>query len=213
MSSSAHTIAELMAAKHLKTADAFAQSSPSLGWNVGGLSGRLVELVGADACASLTAAFGLVLDAQRSGETAVWVTSLNSCFFPPDAAEGGVDLNALGVVRVPPEGLLRAADKLARSGAFGLIVIDLESRGGEVVKGAFQSRLLGLAREYDIAVLFLRGGARGGPLGSLVSLRGEACRIRVGADRHRVEVRVFKDKRRAPGWSHGEECRGPAGLC
>ena len=84
------------------------------------LQGRLVELSGSGSSAQLTAAFGLVLDAQRRQEWAAWVTLRRSSFFPPDAADSGVDLDALIVVRVEGPGEAgRAADELARCNAFG----------------------------------------------------------------------------------------------
>ena len=49
-------------------------------------------------------------------------------------------------------------------------------------------------------------------LGSLVSLRGEAERQDQGSGRFACRVRALKDKRRSPGWTHVEVCRGPAGL-
>ncbi|MCP4603432.1 MAG: recombinase A [Proteobacteria bacterium] len=216
MPNPAHTLGDLIAAKYLRLGDAPLQPSWESRWNRAGLRGRLVELSGRDASAALTAAFGLVLDAQRERETVVWVTSQESSFFPPDAAEGDVDLDILPVVRVPLGAVPRATDKLARSGAFGLIVIDcmsvLNRRGGGV-PSTLLSRLLGLAQKHDIAVVFLtRNTSATSSLGSLVSLRGEARHTRVGADRHEVEVRVLKDKHCAPGWSHAETCRGPAGL-
>jgi hypothetical protein len=171
-----------------------------------------VEISEGDASASLTAAFGLVLDAQLRSETVVWITPVESCFFPPDAREGGVDLHTLAIVRVPAHGVLKAADKLARSGAFGLIVIDLNLEGS-FVSTAAQSRLLGFAREYRIGIVFLTQKRSGqASLGSLISLRGEASRTRIGPDQYRVQVRILKDKQRAPDWSHRETCRGPAGL-
>src|SRR5262249_56189918 len=85
----------------------------------------------------------------------------------------GVDLDALAVVRVPaPADILRAADMLARAGAFGLLVLDV---GAADVPMAAQSRLLGLAQKHDAAVLFLTKKT-GASLGSLISLRGEARR-------------------------------------
>jgi hypothetical protein len=57
----------------------------------------------------------------------------------------------------------------------------------------------------------LNPGNHGG-LGSLASLRVVATRRRAGFDRFVVEVRAVKDKRRPPGWTATEECRGPAGL-
>jgi recombination protein RecA len=177
-------------------------------WGLAGLQGRLAELSGANDSAALTAAFGLVREAQARGEPAAWVTPLDQAFFPPDAAAGGIDLDALAVVRTSDAG--RAAAHLVRSGAFALVVIDLAESG---LDAAAQSRLLGLARRHETAVLCLtRKEARAPSLGSLVSLRGHATRARAGPDRFICEVRVLKDKRRAPGWSVREVCRGPDGL-
>ncbi|MGH7162956.1 MAG: recombinase A, partial [Planctomycetota bacterium] len=121
---------------------------------------------------------------------------------------GGVDLDALAVVRAPEIG--RAATHLARSGAFGLLVIDVA--GGDVPV-PLQSRLLGLAQKHRVAVVFLTRKAQDAPsLGSLVSLRGHAARRRAAPDRFLCELRVLKDKRRAPDWRYAEVCRGPDGL-
>jgi recombination protein RecA len=98
---------------------------------VGDLAGRLVELSGQESPARLTTALGLVLEAQLSGERVAWVTFESSAFFPPDAAAGGVDLEALPVVRIPTAlAAARAAEHLVRSGGFGLVVIDLASDTG-----------------------------------------------------------------------------------
>lgn len=42
-----------------------------------------MELSGQQSTAHLTAAFGLVLDAQLCGDRAAWVTFEQSAFFPP----------------------------------------------------------------------------------------------------------------------------------
>jgi recombination protein RecA len=224
-----------------------------LAWSRTALSGRLVEISGHGSPSPITAALGLVLDAQGQGETTAWITAEESSFFPPDAAEGGVDLDALAVIRVPALARApRAADKLIRSGAFGLVVLDLSSpqARGDVdaeIRAETLSRLLGLARRHDTAVVLLttkRGDAPS--LGSLVSLRGEARRTAAplapirrrspeggrgrrrqllpsptvtaegdrggGDETYSVEIRILKDKCRAPGWTHGELCRGPVGL-
>ncbi len=208
----AHQIADLLATKQLRYGSAVSREREAERWSLNEIAGRLVEISEGDASSSLTAAFGLVRDAQQCSETAVWITPVESCFFPPDAREGGVDLRSLVIVRVPCEGLFKAADKLARSGAFGLIVIDLNWEGA-FVSTAVQSRLLGFAREHHIGMVFLTRKRSGqASLGSLISLRGEANRKRIGPDSYRVQVRILKDKQRAPGWSHGETCRGPAGL-
>ena len=100
---------------------------------------------------------------------------------------------------------------MARSGAFGLLVLDLGANPR--VPAALQARLRSLARKHDTAILCLtekRGSASS--LGSLVSLRGEARIRRVGDDRFACELRVLKDKHRGPGWVHTEICRGPEGM-
>jgi len=98
------------------------------GWNLDELRGRLTEISGLSDSSCLTHAFGVVLDAQHHEEPVVWVTRQESTFFPLDAWCSGVDLNALVVVRLLDEdAILRATDRLARSGGFGLVVADLSS--------------------------------------------------------------------------------------
>lgn len=190
--------------------DATASEVP---WCLDGLAGRLVELSGDGDSASLTLACGMIHEAQRQGEITAWITTRDRPFFPPDVAAGGVDLAALPVVRASAEGqLARAADHLARSGAFGLIVVDL-GRALTSLTVPMQSRLLGLAQKHQTAILFLTEKRRGAPsLGSLISLRGQTGIRRIGFDRFTCDLVVIKDKRRAPGWTHEEICRGPAGL-
>jgi recombination protein RecA len=134
-------------------------------------------------------------------------------FYPPDVAEAGVDLGALAVVRAPgTRRAARAADHLLRSGGFGLVVLDVGADDRMPV--AFQTRLAGLAKKHDAALLCITEKEDRRPsLGSLVSLRAEAIRTERAGDRFRCEVRVLKDKRRGPGWTHVEVCHGPDGLC
>ncbi|HXG53374.1 MAG TPA: recombinase A [candidate division Zixibacteria bacterium] len=180
-------------------------------WSHSALSGRFVEISGAGASAALTAAFGLVLQAQQRGEAVGWVTLEESSFYPPDAAERGVDLGALAVVRVGrPEQIARAGEKLLRSGGFGLVVLDL---GEADVPMPLQSRLCGLAHHHHTALVCLTAKERRRfSLSSLVSLRVQAERNRAEARRFTCALRVLKDKRRGPTWSHTEVCHGPAGL-
>ncbi|MEW6487494.1 MAG: recombinase A [Thermodesulfobacteriota bacterium] len=205
--------ADITSAYRLPTAEPASESR----WELAALVGRLVEVSGAGPSAALTLAFGVVLDAQRRGEPAAWIAGTESAFFPPDAAEGGVDLACLPVVRVPDAGrALRAADHLVRSGAFSLVVLDLG--GGEGVRLPLPAltRLGGLAARHGTALLFLTRKGRGEPsLGSLVSLRAEAVREGLGGQeggRFACRVRALKDKRRGPGWEGEELCRGPDGL-
>jgi recombination protein RecA len=194
-------------------------------WAFRELSGRLVELSGGADAASLTAAFGLILEAQLAGDRAAWVSLPGSSFFPPDAADGGIDLSVLPVVRVPDARAAgRAADHLLRSGGFGLVVIDLipsgaGARDGRAAAGSalipvpLLTRLLGLARAHDAAVVVLTKKSHDAPsLHSLISLRAETARSASAPGRFEVRVRALKDKRGGPGWTHGETCRGPAGV-
>ena len=183
-------------------------------WGLPALRGRLVELSGRGARATLTEAMGLILEAQLASEPAAWIQSpSHGGFYPPDAAESGVDLAALVVVRVPdPTGAARAAERLLRSGAFGLVVIDLGLGGEQELSMAQQGRLVTLAQAHDAAVICLTEKTQDtGSLGSLISLRAEALRART-KDGFEVTVRALKDKRRGPGWSRTIKVRGPAGM-
>lgn len=207
--------AELL--RHLRRGDALAHSPSSQPWQLSQLRGRLVELVASTSSAALTAALGLVREAQAQGEISVWVTSDDALFFPPDAAQGGIDLDRLPVVSVPRQHVARAVDRLARSGAFGLIVVDILSSSSAQARReeqpwppALSTRLVGAAHRHAVAVVFLVGAKAAS--GALVSLRVEASRRRIGPAQFRVEVRAVKDKRRAPGWCAEELCHGPTGL-
>ena len=201
---------ELLAAKKLTRDVVESVQVPQ--WTLAETAGRLVEISGSKAAASLTLAFGLVLDAQQRGEPVGWVMSRESFFYPPDVARGGVDLRSLAVVRVPESGAIpRAGEKLLRSGAFGLIVLDI---GGADIAMPLQSRLAGLARQHHSALLCLTAKEPGRfSLGSLVSLRVHARRVRTSENQFACELKVLKDKRRGPTWSETEICYGPVGLC
>jgi recombination protein RecA len=185
------------------------QPSP---WNLAAIAGRFIEISASASPASLTLAFGLVREAQNQREPVGWVTSMESFFYPPDAAHGGVDLAALVVIRVLHAASIPAAgEKLLRSGGFGLIVLDL---GTADIPMPLQSRLTGLAQRHHAALVCLtEKESKRFSLGSLVSLRAHAERQRGSDHRFACRLRVLKDKRHGPTWSHEELCRGPVGLC
>ncbi len=182
-------------------------------WRLDALRGRLAEISGGQARASLTIVFRLVREAQLGAEPVVWVGRRESVFYPPDVAEVGVDLGALTVVWASEtRRAVRAADHLLRSGGFGMVVLDLGIQ--DHLPPASQMRLAGLAKKHDAALLCItEKESRRPSLGSLVSLRAEVVRTDRRADRFRCEVRVLKDKRRGPGWTHVEVGHGPDGLC
>jgi hypothetical protein len=234
---------ERSAALHIRTgAEWEPQAAPPREWSYRACAGRLVELSGTTAAPLLSLAFALVADAQRAGEPVAWIQGTDSTFFPPDAARTGVDLDALVVVRLAEASArMRAAVRLLRSGAFGLVAMDLSpaayppqsarreaqtgppSAGREAQTGppsarreaqaALLSKLGQLAQHHDTAVCCLTvKRPEWASLGALVSLRGEALRRRTGEDRFACTVRALKDKRNAPGWTHEEAMRGAPGL-
>jgi recombination protein RecA len=161
-------------------------------WNLSQLTGRLVEVSAVGPSAVLTAAVGLVLQAQVQGEPVAWITPVDQSFYPPDLADSGVDLDALVVVRAPSSvASSRACERLLRSGAFGPVVVD--AGAGVQLSTAHQK------------------SERQPSLGSLVSMRVEAVRERKEGTYGYV-VRAAKDKRRGPGWEHRERLRPPDGL-
>ena len=182
-------------------------------WNLATLAGTFAELSSFGETASLTIATSLVRGAQERGEPAAWVAVGDSIFYPPDVAESGVDLEALPVVRSADSlGAVRAADHLLRSGGFALVVVDLGVQ--HYLRIPLQSRLAGLAKKHHTTLLCLTKKKSETPsIGSLVSIRGEATVCKTSFNRFIWEVLVLKDKRRGPGWSHAEVCRGPDGLC
>jgi recombination protein RecA len=155
----------------------------------------------------------LVLDAQRRGEPVAWIGRKDAPFYPPDVADAGVDLAALAVVWSGNAiAAAKAADLLVRSGAFGLVVLDL---GGEArLSMHATSRLAMLARQHDAAIVCLTDKEAARPsLGPLVSLRAHtASRARGEGGHFRCMASALKDKRWGKIWNIAEVCRGPDGL-
>jgi hypothetical protein len=146
--------------------------------------GQLVELSGR-APGKLSAVVRLIVHAQAEHEPVAWITTRDAaCFYPPDFAHAGVDLTALSVIRLTEDagshGLLRAAEVLLRSGAFGLVVIDL-MQGVPQGELSWQARLSGLLRRHAArGVVLTESPAKDPSLGPLVSMRIEP-RWRVSA--------------------------------
>lgn len=183
-------------------------------WGLDALRGRLAELSARGATATLTTAIELVLEAQHAAEPVAWVTLGNATFYPPDVADSGVDLAALVVIRVhDTTSAAHAAERLLRSGAFGLVILDFGGIGTVDVPIAHQGRLVTLAQTHDAAVVCITDKASdAASLGSLISLRAEALRLHDREHDYDVTLRALKDKRRGPGWSRTIKLRGPPGF-
>lgn len=182
-------------------------------WSLAALAGQLVELSGGGAHATLTLACVLMVEVQRRGEPVAWVGTRESSFFPPDLAASGVDLEHLPVVFAPDAKRVgRAADRLLRSGGFGLVVLDLAAERPWMPQPLL-ARLAGLAAEHAaVALCLTRKPAAETSLGSLVSLRAVGRRERTEEGDFSCRLEAQKDKHRAPGWSHTVTALGPPGL-
>lgn len=196
----------------IKTAGAASVTVPGIppGFHLSYLSGHLTELSGPS---SLSLAIGLVHHAQQRMEPVAWVSSSRSLFFPPDAVECGVQLESLPIIQLTSVAdAARAADHLLRSGAFGLVVLDLGK--SPRIPPALSTRLQGLARRHDAAVLFLtRKSFSADSLSPLVTIRARAWRRALGENRFACGLEIQKDKRHGGGWVHEERRRGQTGVC
>jgi recombination protein RecA len=190
----------------------FSRPDVPLRWGWAELSGRFAELSSASGEAALTWAMALVRDAQREGETTAWVMTPHSSWYPPDVAANGIDLGALITVRVPDApAVSRAADRLARSGGFGLVVLDLGKQAQ--IPAALQSRFAQHALRQQCSILCLTEKPERAPsLGALVSLHAQAGRKRAVEGSFACTLTISKDKRNGPGWGQEELCHGPPGL-
>lgn len=180
-------------------------------WTLETFAGQLVEVRAVGASPLLTFAARLILDAQRHSEPVAWVSASDELFYPPDFAQNGIDLDALGVVRTPDaQAAAVAADKLLRCGAFGLLVLDLGD--DPWFPDALQNRLGRHAEQNNTAVVCLtRARTDRRALGSLVSVRAEVHRVRDGAA-FRCIARGERDRQHRPGWTYEEVCSGTPGM-
>jgi recombination protein RecA len=160
---------------------------------------RLVELSGAHACARTTTAVSCVVEAQARGELVAWVQPKDGALFPPDLHAAGVDLDSFIAIHVPlhggPFALVRAAEWLTRSGAFGLTIIDLTEAVPPGASTNWQGRLQGLLRQHDGRILLLTSNAFEDPSsGPLVGLRVEPRRGPLRDERFELHSEILKDK-------------------
>lgn len=185
-------------------------------------AGRLVEISGSSdtPCARTSTAVSLLRQAQAEGETTAWIQPRRGALFPPDLRESGIDLDALLVVHVPREhasngalGMCKAAELLLRSGAFGLLVLDLTEGAPPPGSEAWQGRLLGLARQHHSRVVLLtEKPAHADSLGTLVGLRIEPQRLRDAPGCFGVEHHLLKNKSGGPLDVARDRYRGPWGI-
>ncbi|MBP64021.1 MAG: recombinase A [Planctomycetaceae bacterium] len=193
-------------------ASALTRKSLSRVWSWEALAGQVSEISGAASPATLTLSMDLVLDAQRQSEVVAWITTKDRFFFPPDVVECGIDLGAMVVVRAPTAAdAPRAAEMLIRSGAFGLVVLDMGKETG--IPLPMQARLVKLAQQHHTAVLYVTiKPDSAASVGSLVSLHATTQMSQTPSGSYECGIKILKDKHSAPNWAHREVYCGPAGL-
>jgi len=179
-------------------------------WRFDNLVGILAEVSEEKQSGAVSFAADIIVEAQTQNEPVAWVTGTQSIFFPPDLRRRGVDLSAIAVIRVNGEtNSLMAAEWVVRSGAMGLVIVDLDAHGN--ITDASLGRLLKLAERNLCAVLFLtRKRGHDPSLGSRISLRG--CISRSGSGPFVIDIRTTKDKRSNSGSRQSRWYHGPSGM-
>ena len=178
--------------------------------------GRLIEISGRGANARLSTATSLLRQAQVEGETSAWIQAEEGALYPPDLAAAGIDLEALVVLHLPTDqgarDLLRATEWLLRSGAYGVIVVDLS--GIRPPHGqAWCARLVALAREHEVRLILITDTqAHQSSLGPLVGLRIAGHRSPPLAGQCSLNVHVLRNKSGGPLRVLPESWRTPLGL-
>ncbi len=177
-----------------------------------------------------TIALSAVRSSQQADDKAwcAWVTvpSRVPSLYAPSAAQAGVDLDRLLVVRADVASLARTVVKVAASGAFDVVVVDaltgLEGRLGVAlperassaarrarppkVEGSLIVRKLALSAEDNGATIILLTNAYAPrPMPWPVALR-----LEVERRPEAIAVRVTKDRRgRVSGLGEGHDMRAP----
>jgi len=186
-------------------------------WRFSELAGRVMEASGWNQSACLTLAAGLIRESQEEGRLCAWIMPGNdrdeSLFFPPDFADSGIICSMLPILRCRSNadgfGL---AEKLLRSGGFGLVVIDLTS--GRSLKGRVVGRVHVLARKFSSLVLCLTRSPTGSPsLDPMVFLHVHVDASINSEGRIGVMPHIEKDKTHIVRHSMELLYDAPLGLC
>lgn len=186
-------------------------TAPGHSWSLASLRGRIVELRNTGASGALTWCFDLIYEAQHGGEPVAWISATDSLFYAPDARENGIDLGGLIVVRLKDaKQASRAASILLKSGAFGLLIVDL---GEDLwIPRPLQKRISHDVRTYESTLVYLTTPSPGDE----ASLESASLRAEPHIESRRSEListlEVKRDRRSGTAWGLEEVCRGPIGM-
>ena len=188
-----------------------AEEGTDLRFTLQAVRGRLCELRDTSASAALSALVQLVWQAQCVGEPAAWIHGGTAGLHVGDLHQAGVDPAALVIVRLWKEtDALRAAERLLRSGAFGVLVLDLRHTNAFGAPEA--GRMAKLAETYRTAVVILSAQPLSVAAGSLVSLRLTVHRKRLPDGRFQRTFEILRDKQHGQQSLQHDEVAGPDGL-
>ncbi|MSP17218.1 MAG: hypothetical protein EXR73_11535 [Myxococcales bacterium] len=157
----------------------------------GGLPrGRLIELRGVASSGKTALAFATAARASAAGQLVAWIDATGE-LHPPSAAQAGVELARLLVVRPPrtPLAAARAAEILARARIFALVVLDLPA----ALPDRAAARLRIAARDAGAALLVIGGEAPHAALRLAIAPQApQAERGEHETDRRGLSVTVLK---------------------
>lgn len=179
-----------------------------------GFQGQLSELSATRGQAYLSLLFDLIAQSQRRGEPAAWIGDRPTLFYGPDARHRRIDWEAVVLISLSSaQARAVAADQLLRSGAFGLVIIDLAGATAPHIGSPLMHRLAQWSRRHHSATLFINDiTAESSALSSLLQRRVSARWSDVDAEQLVATYTITKDKRGAPGAQIEEVYDGPMGL-
>ena len=194
----------------------FTTSAPS-SFDLAGLAGMVTEFSGWNQSACISLATPLIRECQAADKLCAWIvpegTEGASLFFPPDFRDAGIDCAELPIIwSEDAMDSFGIAEKLLRSGGFGMLVLDL-SRNSRL-RGQSLGRIHAVAQRSGSLVLCFTRKPRGrASLDPLVFFHLHVAVEKKGADTWEVFAHVLKDKRAVTGRSLRWVYEAPLGLC
>jgi len=171
-------------------------------------AGRLTEIIGSPSSGKTGVALAILADALGAGGIGAYIDP-DGTFFTPFAAQAGLNLGRLIVVRPPDSaGARRAVDALVRGGACAVVVLDCSGRA-DLLQTHHCARLAAQAEKTGTALLLLSHG-NSSALAYFASLRigtsGIAPMWQHGSGGvrllgYRTHVGILKSRTAAPGAS------------
>jgi hypothetical protein len=173
----------------------------------GGLPRGIVELAAPSALGGSTSVALAAVEAGQARGDGAWCAWIDpeGTLYAPGVVAAGVDLARLLVARTPRAQLGRVGVKMVTSGAFEVVVVDMDAMPGAVVPERTAGRPGKRAWPLDLLVRKLALAAE--PWGATVLLLTDASRPRTAPwpvalrlelfrpSAHDLSVRVTKDKR------------------